>query len=211
MIRRVRYTVDSTMRIPGFGDRSSDHARVGDEDLMARVGEGDAAAFSLIYDRHSGIAFSLAYRMCGRRPTAEDVVQEAFLSAWRRASSYDPARGSVRTWLLGIVHHRAVDALRRTGNDARRRFDVPVEELDLAAETSVDGEVVARDRAELVRGALEGLPDEQSRVVELAYFGGFTHTEIAEMLELPVGTVKGRMRLALGKLRAQFEPMAEAL
>jgi RNA polymerase sigma-70 factor (ECF subfamily) len=178
---------------------------------MARVTEGDSAAFAVIYDRHGGVAYSLAYRMCGRAQAAEDVVQEAFLSAWRRASSYDPARGSLRTWLLGIVHHRAVDALRKTGGDARRRVDIPVEELDFDADIRVDGEVIERDRARFVRGAMDELPAEQRKVIELAYFGGFTHTEIADMLGVPIGTVKGRMRLGLSKLRTQFEPMGEAI
>ena len=201
------------MKLPRRGGaRSSDHARLGDEDLMVLVGEGDPAAFEVIYDRHGGVAFSLAHRMCGRRQAAEDVVQEAFLSAWRRSSSYDPARGSVRTWLLGIVHHRAVDALRRSGNDGRRRVDLPVEEMDFEdADASVTAEVIERDRAGVVRDALGELPADQQRVIELAYFGGFTHTEIADMLGLPIGTVKGRMRLGLTKLRARFEPLGEAI
>lgn len=178
---------------------------------MVLVREGDAAAFAAVYDRHGAVAFSLAHRMCGRRQAAEDVVQEAFLSAWRRAGSYDPARGSLRTWLLGIVHHRAVDALRRTGGEARRRVDLPVEELDVDADVSVEREVLDRDRAGLVRSALAALPPDQQQVIDLAYFGGFTHTEIAAMLALPVGTVKGRMRLGLGKLRTRFEPLGEAI
>lgn len=199
------------MRFPRLGsDRSGEHARLADEDLMALVREGDSAAFEVIYDRHGGVAYSLAYRMCGRKQAAEDVVQEAFLSAWRRSASYDFTRGSLRTWLLGIVHHRAVDALRRTGNDARRRVDIPVEEMDFDAEISVDAEVIERDRAVMIRDAMSELPPEQSKVIELAYFGGFTHTEIADMLGVPIGTVKGRMRLGLTKLRSRFEPLGEA-
>jgi RNA polymerase sigma-70 factor (ECF subfamily) len=196
------------MKLPRLGaDRSADHRRLGDEDLMARVRAGDSAAFEVIYERHGAVAFSLAHRMCGRGQAAEDVVQEAFLSAWRRASSYDAARGSVRTWLLGIVHHRAVDALRRSGSDGRRRIDLPVEEMDFDANVKVDEEVIERDQAGIVRDALAELPPEQSKVIDLAYFGGFTHTEIADMLDVPIGTIKGRMRLGLAKLRARFEPM----
>jgi RNA polymerase sigma-70 factor (ECF subfamily) len=196
------------MKLPRLGTpRSSGHHRLGDEDLMALVRAGDSAAFEVVYERHGGVAFSLAHRMCGRRQAAEDVVQEAFLSAWRRAASYDAARGSVRTWLLGIVHHRAVDALRRAGGDTRRRVDLPVEEMDFDAGVHVDDEVAAREQAGLVRGALADLPPDQSKVVELAYFGGFTHSEIADMLGEPLGTIKGRMRLALTKLRTQFEPL----
>ena len=174
---------------------------------MQLVRGGDSAAFGVVYDRHRVVAYSLAHRMCGRRSAAEDVLQDAFLSAWRRASTYDPARGSVRTWLLGIVHHRAVDALRRSGGASRRQVDVPVEDVDVDAGVHVDADVIERERAGQVRDALSELPAEQSRVIELAYFGGFTHTEIADMLEVPVGTIKGRMRLGLGKLRTRFEPM----
>lgn len=200
------------MKLPRLASgHSIDHRRLGDEDLMARACDGDSAAFAVIYERHGSVAYSLAHRMCGRPQAAEDVVQEAFLSAWRRAASYDPARGSLRTWLLGITHHRAVDALRRSGSDGRRRVDTPVEELEIGSDVNVPSEVFDRDRAGVVREALVGLPDEQSRVIELAYFGGFTHTEIADMLGVPVGTVKGRMRLGLGKLRSRFEPLEGVL
>jgi RNA polymerase sigma-70 factor (ECF subfamily) len=196
------------MKLPRLGSgRSQDLRRFGDDDLMALVAQGDSVAFDVVYERHSTVAFSLAHRMCGRRQAAEDVVQDAFLSAWRRASSFDATRGSLRTWLLGIVHHRAVDALRRTGGDARRMVDRPVEEVDVEAGVDVGAEVADREQAGVVRDALTGLPDEQSRVIELAYFGGFTHTEIADMLGLPVGTVKGRMRLGLSKLRSELEPL----
>lgn len=178
---------------------------------MIRVTAGESAAFAVVYERHSTVAYSLAYRMCGRQSAAEDVVQEAFLSAWRRASSYDPTRGSLRTWLLGIVHHRAVDALRRSGGDIRRRVDTPVEEFELESGDRVDVEVAQRDDAEIVRDALSDLPTDQRKVIELAYYSGYTHTEIADVLGVPVGTVKGRMRLGLSKLRTRFEPMEGAL
>src|SRR3954469_10588510 len=139
------------MRLPLLGTpRQTDHRRRGDEALMALVRTGDSAAFEVVYERHGGVAFSLARRMCGRGQAAEDVVQEAFLSAWRRAEAYDPGRGSLRTWLLGIVHHRAVDALRRSGQDVRRRVDAPVEEMEVEAEGRVDDEVIQRDRAGVV-------------------------------------------------------------
>jgi RNA polymerase sigma-70 factor (ECF subfamily) len=133
-------------------------AGIADEDLMLRSQQGDASAFEVVFDRHADAAFSLARRMGGRRATAEDIVQEAFLSFWRSGARYDPTRGTVRSWVLGVVHHRAVDAL----ND---------------------------------------LPDEQRHVIVLAYVGGYTHSEIAAMLQIPGGTVKGRMRLGMKKLQ----------
>jgi RNA polymerase sigma-70 factor (ECF subfamily) len=175
-----------------------------DEDVMQLVRRGDARAFEIVYERHSAAAFSLAYRMMGTRAGAEDVTQDAFLSLWRSGARYDRARGSVRTWVLGIVHHRAIDALRRaTVHDRRRAGDEGIEERFEAAERT-DVEAARREEAGTVRGALETLPADQCQVIELAYFGGFTHTEIADMLDAPVGTIKGRMRLGLKKMRAQL-------
>lgn len=173
---------------------------------MQLVRENDSAAFAVVYERHSNAAFSLAFRMCGKRATAEDVVQEAFLSLWRSAARYDRSRGSVRTWILGIVHNRAIDSLRRTVvHDRGQVSDEGIEEHLEAAERT-DQEVGRRDEAREIRAAMEVLPPEQSRVIELAYYGGFTHTEIAEMLDTPIGTVKGRMRLGLQKMRSQLLP-----
>ncbi len=178
---------------------------------MGLVREGDARAFEVIFDRHGGAAFSLAYRMCGRRAMAEDVVQEAFLSLWRSGARYDRARGSVRSWVLGVVHNRAIDALRR--GIVREGRDVGDEGLAerLAAPERTDVEVARREEARAVRSALDELPADQRRVIELAYFGGFTHSQIAEMLGLPVGTVKGRMRLGLTKMRMSFGDPAEVV
>jgi RNA polymerase sigma-70 factor (ECF subfamily) len=172
-----------------------------DEDLMQLVRDGDARAFAVVFDRHGSASFSLAYRMCGRGSLAEDVVQEAFLSLWRSGAHYDSTRGSVRSWVLAVVHHRAIDALRRGAvRDGRAAGEGGVAE-QIASAANTEAEVVRRDEARNVRSALQELPSEQRQVIELAYFGGFTHTEIAEMLELPVGTVKGRMRLGLTKMR----------
>ena len=183
--------------MPGAPDLRS----LADEDLMQLVRRGDARAFEAVYDRHAGAAFAVAYRMVGRGNVAEDVVQEAFLSIWRSGARYERARGSVRTWVLGIVHHRAIDQLRRTAVHAKRRAsDEGIEERVEAPERT-ETEVARREEADTIRSAMDNLPAEQSHVIELAYFGGFTHTEIAEMLETPVGTVKGRMRLGLEKLR----------
>jgi RNA polymerase sigma-70 factor, ECF subfamily len=173
-----------------------------DEELMELVCRNEAGAFEIVLERHIDAAFSLAYRMTGRRSLAEDIVQEALLSLWRTGARYDRSRGSVRNWVLGITHHRAVDALRRDG--VRTSKNVSDDDLEerLEAPERTDLEVVRRDEAQGLRAALGQLPDEQVRVIELAYFGGFTHTEIAEMLDLPIGTVKGRMRLGLEKMRS---------
>jgi RNA polymerase sigma-70 factor (ECF subfamily) len=182
-----------------------------DEDLMQLVREGEASAFEVVFDRHGSASFSLAYRMCGRRAVAEDVVQEAFLSLWRSGARYDPMRGSVRSWVLAVVHHRAIDALRRgVVRDGRAAAAGDFAE-HVAASENTEAEVVRRDEARNVRGALQELPSEQRQVIELAYFGGFTHVQIADMLELPVGTVKGRMRLGLTKMRVALgEPAGVA-
>jgi len=186
---------------------STDLRSLADEDLMQLVQRGDPRAFELIYDRHSAAAFSLAYRMVGRGNVAEDVVQEAFLSIWRSGARYERARGSVRTWVLGIVHHRAIDQLRRSSvHDKRRASDEGLEER-LESGERTEGEVARREEAASIRSAMDTLPADQSHVIELAYFGGFTHTEIAGILEAPVGTVKGRMRLGLEKLRNQLRTL----
>jgi RNA polymerase sigma-70 factor (ECF subfamily) len=172
-----------------------------DEELMARVYDGDARAFEVIFDRHAGAAFALAYRMCGRRPLAEEIVQEAFMSLWRSSARYDASRGSVRSWVLRVVHNRAVDAFRREpANPAHDVSDGWIAEV-LPARERTDEEAQRRSDARLVRSALEDLPRDQRQVIELAYFGGFSHAQIATALGLPAGTVKGRMRLGLSKLR----------
>jgi RNA polymerase sigma-70 factor (ECF subfamily) len=183
---------------------TEDIRNLADEEVMQLVQQGDPRAFELLYDRHGGAAFSLAYRMVGDRVTAEDISQEAFLSIWRSRLRYQSERGSVRTWVLGVVHHRTIDALRRNlVHDRRRASAEGIEERQEAPERT-DVEVARREEARQVRSAIDTLPEDQSQVIELAYFGGFTHSQIAEMLEMPIGTVKGRMRLGLEKLRRQL-------
>lgn len=192
-----------------FRSRHQDLRSLADEELMPLVADGDARAFEVVFDRHGGPAFSLAYRMCGRRAMAEDVVQEAFLSLWRTGARYDRTRGSVRSWVLGVVHNRAVDAFRsgavRAGRDVS---DDGIAERMVAPDRT-EAQVASRDEARELRAALAGLPAEQRRVIELAYFSGFTHTEIASLLELPPGTVKGRMRLGLAKMRLALSDPSE--
>jgi RNA polymerase sigma-70 factor (ECF subfamily) len=191
--------------------RTRDLRELADEELMQLVREADARAFEVVFDRHGGVAFSLAYRMCGRRAMAEDVVQEAFLSLWRSGARYDRARGSVRSWVLSVVHNRAIDALRRGVVREGRTVDDEGLAERVAAPERTDVEVARREEAREVRGALGELPNEQRQVIELAYFGGFTHVQIASMLEVPIGTVKSRMRLGLTKLRILLGDPAEAI
>lgn len=169
---------------------------------MTLVARRDPDAFAVLYDRHGGSAFSLAQRVVGDRATAEEVTQEAFLSVWRNGARFDAALGSVRSWTLGIVRNRAIDALRRSAGLAPKlNLD---DDLALEAEPAAeltDAEAIRRETASRVRGAIGELPREQSEVIGLAYFGGFSHSEIAEMLAMPLGTVKGRMRLGLEKIR----------
>jgi RNA polymerase sigma-70 factor (ECF subfamily) len=178
--------------------------RLADEDLMQLVRTGSAPAFEVIVDRHQNVAYALAYRMTGARGTAEDVVQDALLSVWRSSDRYDPRRGSLRNWLLGVVHNRAIDVLRRGNVHERRRASADGIEDRLEAKERTEVEVAHQAQAREVQAALAELPAEQERIVTLAYFGGFTHVEIAEMLDLPLGTIKGRMRLALDKLAASL-------
>jgi RNA polymerase sigma-70 factor (ECF subfamily) len=179
--------------------------RLADEDLMPLIAQRDPEAFEVFYDRHGGAAYSLAYRIVGEASAAEDVTQEAFISIWRSGARYDRTRGSVRSWTLGIVRNRAIDALRRTAGKAPKLdFD---DEMILEQRPSgdrTDEEAIRRDEARELRGVLRELPDEQSKVIQLAYFGGFSHSEIAEVLGMPLGTVKGRMRLGMEKIRAQL-------
>ena len=177
--------------------------RLADEDLMTLVDGKDPDAFEVFYDRHGGAAYSLAHRIVGDPGMAEDVTQEAFLSIWRSRARFDAARGSVRAWALGIVRNRAIDALRSASRPAPkldRDDDAALESQPAGERTEV--EAIRRETAGRLREALGVLPREQSRVIELAYFGGFSHSEIAEMLGAPLGTIKGRMRLGLEKIRA---------
>jgi RNA polymerase sigma-70 factor (ECF subfamily) len=177
--------------------------RLADEDLMPLIAREDPLAFEVFYDRHAGAAYSLAYRIVGSRTAAEDVTQEALISIWRSGARYDRARGSVRAWTLGIVRNRAIDMLRKESGRSPKLATGGDQLLERrAADQLTDTEAVRRETAQEVRGAIEELPEDQSRVIELAYYGGFSHSEIAEMLNEPLGTIKGRMRLGMDKIRA---------
>jgi len=183
--------------------------RLADEELMPLIGEKDPEAFEVFYDRHGGVAYSLAYRIVGEKAAAEDVTQEAFISVWRSGARFDRTRGSVRSWMLSIVRNRAIDALRsRAGKAPKLTFDDDAILEQRPSGELTEDEAMRRETASEVRGALVQLPGEQSKVIELAYFGGFSQSEISRMLGVPLGTVKGRMRLGLEKIRGE---MAEGL
>ncbi|MBJ7594858.1 MAG: sigma-70 family RNA polymerase sigma factor [Candidatus Dormibacteraeota bacterium] len=178
---------------------------VSDDKMLDLLARAEPEGIEMLYDRYSGLAYTLALRVVNDSATAEDVVQEAFLSIWRRASTYRSDRGSLRTWVCSIVHHRALDRLR--GRAGRARHDVALEHAPIEA-TSVsdtwDQVADEIERAE-IRTALTELSVEQRETIELAYFGGYSQTEISELMHVPLGTVKGRTRLALRKLRGVLE------
>jgi RNA polymerase sigma-70 factor (ECF subfamily) len=172
-----------------------------DRESMDRLANGDLGALDGLYEQYGAMAFSIAYRITGDRTAAEDVVQEAFLGAWRNAARYVDARGSVRTWLLSIVHHRAIDAIRRRRPTAELPdAEAPLPEVLTLPDTWV--EVAERLDRDTVVAALGEISAVQREAIELAYFGGLTQTEIAERTGVPLGTVKGRLRLGLAGLRA---------
>lgn len=186
-----------------MADKGKQYLHLADEELISLVENDDPKAFAVLYDRHSRPAFSLAYRLMGQRQAAEDLVQEVFLRVWRSTGSYRAERGSVRTWILSIVHHRGIDLLR--SNASRRRTKDKVEaSVEKSQPSEAFTEAWRNSQREQVRQALDTLPPEQLKVLELAYFSGYTHVEIAEILDLPLGTIKGRMRLGLKKIRDYF-------
>jgi RNA polymerase sigma-70 factor, ECF subfamily len=178
---------------------------VSDDRMLDLLARAEPEGIEMLYDRYSGLAYTLAFRILEDAGAAEDVVQEAFLSVWRRASTYRSDRGSLRTWVCSIVHHRALDRLR--GRAGRTRQDVALEHAP-AAVTSVSDtwdQVADALEREAVRTALDQLSVEQRETIELAYFGGYSQTEISDLMNVPLGTVKGRTRLALRKLRGALE------
>ena len=184
--------------------KNRQYAILADEDLMSLMDGGDAAAFGVLYDRHSRAGYSLAYRMMGNRQAAEDLTQDAFLKVWRSAGGYRSERGSVRTWILSIVHNRGIDQLRSQAS--RRRTQEKIEaEAPRSQPSEAFSETWRNSQRDQVREALSTLPSEQLKVLELAYFSGYTHVEISNLMALPLGTVKGRMRLGLKKIRDYFD------
>ena len=175
-----------------------------DARLMADVAKVDPAAFAELFDRHGVAAYSLARRIVGPAH-ADDVVQDAFLTLWRSAARYDERLGAVRPWLLGMVRNRSIDTLRKLEVHDRRRSHTQDHEEWLQAPGSTEGRFERAEEASTLALALAALPAKQRVVVELAYFGGLTQQEIAARLTIPLGTVKGRTRLAFDKLRSELD------
>ena len=176
------------------------YSSLAEEELISLVGAGDAGAFAALYDRHSRAAYSLALRMTGERQAAEDLAQDAFLKVWRSAGSYRAHRGSVKTWLLSVVHNRGVDRFRSSAR--RRRTREAAEALAPGSQPSeAFSEAWSNHVRDRLHEALRDIPRDQREVLSLVHFSGLTKAEVSERLGLPLGTVKGRARLGLRKLR----------
>ncbi len=214
----TRLTVELGLTFGGSGPRASARDAVGgavddEATLVASVASGDAHALEQLYERHSRGVYSLALRLLTDGPAAEEVVQETFLKLWRQPTAYQPSRGRLLPWLLGVAHHHAVDLLRRRQLEQRHRVaSLPyvngeglTDLLDSLGLTSSEGDPESRasgfEQQLAVARALGTLPIEQRLPVELAYYKGMTQLEIATLLGLPLGTVKTRMRLGLQQLR----------
>lgn len=172
-----------------------------DGDLIQAIARQDSSALMLLYERYGRLSFALAYRIVGDPSLAEEVVQDAFLQVWNRATTFDHARGgNVRGWLMTIVHHRSIDFRRRDLD--RKPTNVPLEDVEnVLSVPDVWGAVSASLTRDSMRAAVDTLPRDQRRAIELAFFDGLTHNEIAEQENAPLGTIKGRLRLGMRKLR----------
>ena len=176
---------------------AADVPQPSDEEILEAVGRGDDDALGILYDRFGRIAYGLAFRILRDAALAEDAVQEAFLAVWRSADAYKRERAKPSTWILTVVHRRAVDLVRR---EQRRRGE-PLEAAPEPTTAPADEDVTLRDRRAAVQAALTALPGDQRQALELAYYGGLTQSELAERLGVPLGTVKSRMFAGLGRLR----------
>jgi RNA polymerase sigma factor (sigma-70 family) len=172
-------------------------AQLTDEEVLARVARADEDALSELYDRFGRVAYGLALRILREPALAQDAVQDAMLSAWRTAASFDPLRGKASTWLLTLVHRRAVDLVRR---EDRRRAQ-PLDDVPIASGEATDATAAVREKRRAVQAALAQLPSEQREALELAYYGGLSQSKLAERLGVPLGTVKSRTFAALANLR----------
>jgi RNA polymerase sigma-70 factor (ECF subfamily) len=173
-------------------------AHLSDEAVVALVARSDDTALAELYDRFGRVAYGVALRILRDEKLAEDAVQEGFLAAWRSADRFMPERGKASTWVLTLVHRRAVDLVRR---EDRRRAEALTDELEPTPSGSAEDDAWLRFERERVQAALRQLPDQQREALELAYYGGFSQSELAERLGQPVGTIKSRMFTGLARLR----------
>ena len=185
--------------------RRRDLAHLSDEALVALIARSDESALAELYDRIGGTAYGLAYRVLRDEALAEDAVQEAFLGLWRSAGSFIPERAKASTWILTLVHRRAVDLVRR---EQRRRAE-PLEGAPEPSEGSAEEAAWLRLDRERVQAALQSLPDQQREAIELAYYGGYSQSELAERLGQPLGTIKSRMFSGLARLRELLDEEVE--
>jgi RNA polymerase sigma factor (sigma-70 family) len=195
---------------PLTGATSNPSTALSDERLIKAIGNGAIWAMEQLYRRYSVLLYSLTYRMVADHQVAEDLLQEAFLSIWHHARSYSPQAGTVRNWLFSIVHHRTIDYLRAVRRRASSLREAPWEEVEQDERSAVPDvwhEAWRSVQSGQVRRALMEVPIEQRMVIELAYFQGWTHSEIAEGCHIPLGTVKTRMRLGLMHLKRVLEEM----
>jgi RNA polymerase sigma-70 factor (ECF subfamily) len=192
-------SVHTEMPLPEPIDRERAARRAEDAALLARIVEHDELAVEDLYARYSGPLYSLAYQVTGAERFAQEVVQEVFVALWRQADRFDPARGAVGPWLFSLARHKAIDLVRREANHRKRAADVDPE-LEVAPD-DVDSEAWRNLRRERVRAALAVLSEPQRTALELAFFAGLTHVEVAERLGIPLGTAKTRIRAGLLKLR----------
>jgi RNA polymerase sigma-70 factor, ECF subfamily len=195
----LRVSVLALAEPPARSAMAKQHAHLSDEALVALVARGDETALAELYDRVSGIAYGLALRVLRDERLAEDAVQEGFLGVWRTAAAFRAERAKASTWILTLVHRRAVDLVRR---EERRRAE-PLTD-DIGAQSTVEGTEEAawlRFERERVQAALRQLPDVQREALELAYYGGFSQSELADRLGVPLGTIKSRMFAGLARLR----------
>lgn len=172
--------------------------------LLVRIREKDERAIEALYSRYSGPLYSLAYQVTGADRFAQDVVQEVFVAVWKDAARFDPSRGAVSSWLFALARHKAIDLVRKEQNVRKHTADVDLEFHE--ADDDVDQEAWLRLRRDTVRAAIQQLPEAQRTALELAFFAGLTHVEVAEKLDIPLGTAKTRIRTALLKLRDILGP-----
>jgi RNA polymerase sigma-70 factor (ECF subfamily) len=187
-------------RTRAAGSKGAYYSSLADEELISLVGAGNAGAFAALYDRHGRAAYSLSYRMTGGKQAAEDLAQDAFLKVWRSAGTYRAQRGGVKTWILSVVHNRGVDLLRSSASRRRTREEAEAE-TPRSQPSEAFSEAWGNHRRDRLREALRDIPRGQREAVTLVHFSGLTQTEVSERLRMPLGTVKGRVRLGLRKLR----------